>query len=62
MAEHYEHAKSWCYCGHLGDGLTSDDPMRRSHHGGLNGHGPDEGLFEISTGTKGVNHEQRACS
>ncbi|MHC4229458.1 MAG: hypothetical protein ACYSW0_18665 [Planctomycetota bacterium] len=38
--KHYEHAKSWCFCGHLGDGLRSDDPMKRSLHGGINGHGP----------------------
>ncbi len=40
MAEHYLHAKSWCYCGHLGDGPSIGDPMRRSFHGGINGHGP----------------------
>ena len=36
----YKHAKSWCYCGHLGDGMDGGDPMRRSVHGGINGHGP----------------------
>lgn len=30
--EFFDEPKSWCYCGHLGDGLNSQ-------HGGLNGHG-----------------------
>lgn len=38
--EHYEHAKSWCYCGHKGDGHTSDNRKETSVHGGINGHGP----------------------
>lgn len=30
--EFFEEPKSWCYCGHLGDGLNSQ-------HAGINGHG-----------------------
>ena len=31
-AKHYIGGKSFCYCGHTGDGAESE-------HGGLNGHG-----------------------
>lgn len=37
----FNEAKSWCFCGHLGDGPSQDvaDPMWRSFHDGINGHG-----------------------
>lgn len=40
--ETFEGAKSWCTCGHLGDGTKDNtaDPMWRSMHGGEIGHGP----------------------
>lgn len=40
--EHFYEPKSWCFCGHLGDGPMESfpgDPMWRGHHGGINGHG-----------------------
>lgn len=42
IEDYYNEAKSWCYCGHLGDGPSEDvaDPMWRSQHAGINGHGP----------------------
>ena len=30
--QYFDEPKSWCYCGHLGDGLNSQ-------HSGINGHG-----------------------
>lgn len=41
IEEYYHEAKSWCFCNHLGDGPIEDvaDPMWRSSHAGINGHG-----------------------
>lgn len=42
MNEKFLGPKSWCVCGHLGDGIddSNPNPMWRVHHGGIEGHGP----------------------
>lgn len=40
--DHFMEPKSWCYCGHLGDGPSetpseeTTDPMQRTQYGGFN--------------------------